>query len=90
MKGGVVMTATIELERIIKIIERVEDKEALKEIYEWLKDNDLMGYIPRQLWPKLFESLGSEPMTPEEIKAVEEALDDETIPHEEIKKEFGL
>ena len=86
------VTVTIELERVIRIIERTEDEEILREIYEWLKENDLMKQVPRELWWKLMVAGGeAEEMTPEEEKAIKEALeDDELIPQEEIEKELGL
>ena len=82
------MTATIEIERVIRIIEKTEDEEVLREIYEWLQENDLMRLIPRKLWRKLIDSLESESLTPEDERDIEEALRDEFISHEEIEKEF--
>ena len=82
------MTATIEIERVIRIIEKTEDEEVLREIYEWLQENDLMRLIPRKLWRKLIDSLEPESLTPEDERDIEEALRDEFISHEEIEKEF--
>ena len=84
------MTATIELERIIRIIEKTEDKVTLQELYDWLKENNLMRDIPRQLWKKLIDSQEPEELTPEEEARIEEALQDESISHEQLKKELGL
>jgi len=81
------MTATIELERIIRIIEKTEDKETLRELYDWLKENNLMKDIPRRLWKKLIDSQEPEELTPEEEASIEEALKEESIPHEQLKKE---
>lgn len=82
------MTATIEIERIVRIIEKSESKDVLKEIYEWLKENDSMKHVPRRLWWKLMVSGGdTESLTPADEKAIRESLnDDNLIPQEEIEK----
>lgn len=82
------MTVTIEIERIIRIIEKTENEEVLREIYEWLQENDLMKLVPRRLWKKLIDSLEPESLTPEDEKDIEEALSSEFVPHEEIEREF--
>lgn len=82
------MIATIEIERIVKIIEKSESKDVLKEIYEWLKENDLMKHVPRKFWWKLMVSGGdTELLTSDDEKAIEESLDDDNlIPQKEIEK----
>jgi len=40
---------TIELEMLIRIIERTNDEEILKEIGEILTKNDIMRYVPRKI-----------------------------------------
>ena len=57
------MTATMELERIIRIIEKTGDKETLQELYDWLKENNLMRDIPGKLWKKLIDSQKPEELT---------------------------
>ena len=57
------MTATIELERIIRIIEKTGDKETLQKLYDWLKENNLMRDIPGKLWKKLIDSQEPEELT---------------------------
>jgi len=86
------MVATIEIERIVKIIEKSESKDVLEEIYEWLKENDLMKHVPRKFWWKLMVSGGdTELLTSDDEKAIEESLDDDNlIPQKEIEKSIKI
>ena len=80
---------TIELEKLIKIIERTDDKEILREIDKILVKNDLMRYVPHRLWGKLIKSRGTVDPLPDEIKAIQKDTSTETIPHDEALKELG-
>jgi len=82
-------TVTIELEKLIKIIERTDDEEILREIDEILMKNDLMRYVPHRLWGKLIKSRGTVDPLPDEIEAIQEDTSTETIPHDEALKELG-
>ena len=80
---------TIELEKLIKIIERTDDKEILREIDEILMKNDLMRYVPHCLWGKLIRSRGTVDPLPDEIEAIQKDTSTGTIPHNEALKELG-
>jgi len=80
---------TIELEKLIKIIERTDDKEILREIDEILMKNDLMRYVPHRLWGKLIRSRGTVDPLPDEIEAIQKDTSTGTIPHNEALKELG-
>ena len=82
-------TVTIELEKLIKIIERTDDEEILREIDDILMKNDLMRYVPHRLWGKLIKSRGTVDPLPDEIEAIQEDTSTETIPHDEALKELG-
>ncbi len=66
------MTVTIELERVIRIIEKTSDREALREIYEWLQSEGLLKHLPDELYWKLVDSLEPEEMTKEDVEALKE------------------
>ena len=80
---------TIELEKLIKIIERTDDKEILREIDKILVKNDLMRYVPHRLWGKLIRSRGTVDPLPDEIEAIQKDTSTGTIPHNEALKELG-
>ena len=79
----------IEFEILIRIIERTNDEEILKEIGEILTKNDLMRYVPRRLQGKLIKSRGTVDPLPDEIEAIQEDTSTEMIPHDEALKELG-
>ena len=77
----------IEFEILIRIIERTNDEEILKEIGEILTKNDLMRYVPRRLQGKLIKSRGTVNPSPDEIEDIrEDTSEDVRTLREDLKK----
>ena len=85
------MTVTIELERVVKMVERISDKQALREIYEWLQNEGLLKHLPDELYWKLVDSLEPEEMTREDVEALKEVEGEEgLLTLDEVERRLGL
>ena len=88
------MLATIEMERILKIIENTNDAFVLREIYSWLSENELLSYVPKNLRWKMIDALEPEELPPEEerelVQKLQHAEKADVISLDEVIKRLGL